>query len=74
VPGALVLTPNWEADDESGNRPKAMGVTTSVLIANTTIEFVVTVTQAQVDGGLQLQPYFQQKSGSYSPSFVALSV
>ncbi|WP_347330890.1 hypothetical protein [Marinimicrobium locisalis] len=67
---ALVITPDWASDDEGGNRPKAMGVTTSV-VSEATIRMIVTVTQAQVDGGLGVQPYIQQNSGSYSQEFGA---
>lgn len=65
---ALVLDPDWVNADEGGNRPKAMGVTTND-ISEATIRFVVTLTQAQIDDGLQIQPYIQQNSGSYSQEF-----
>lgn len=68
--GALVITPDWENADEGGNRPKAMGVTTNV-VSGATIRMIVTVTQAQIDGGIGVQPYIQQNSGSYSQEFGA---
>lgn len=68
--GAVVITPDWENADEGGNRPKAMGVTTNV-VSGATIRMIVTVTQAQIDGGMGVQPYIQQNSGSYSQEFGA---
>ncbi|MGD8175579.1 hypothetical protein [Marinimicrobium sp. ARAG 43.8] len=65
---ALVLEPDWANADTGGSRPKAMGVTTND-ISEATIRFVVTLTQAQIDDGLQIQPYIQQNSGSYSQEF-----
>lgn len=66
--GALVITPDWESADEGGNRPKAMGVTTNV-VSGATIRMIVTVTQAQIDGGMGVQPYIQQNSGTYTQEF-----
>lgn len=65
---SLVLEPDWENADEGGNRPKAMGITDES-ISEATIRYVVTLTQAQVDDGIQLQPYIQQNSGDYSQEF-----
>lgn len=65
---ALVIEPDWDNADETNNRPKAMGVTTNV-ITGATVRFVVTLTQAHVDAGLQLQPYSQQNSGDFSQDF-----
>lgn len=65
---ALAITPDWANGDEGGNRPKAMGITTNV-ISQASVRMIVTLTEAQVDGGIGIQPYIQQNSGSYSQAF-----
>jgi len=65
---AVELVPDWPNSDTGGNRPKAMGVIGSSL-ESATIEYVVNVTQAQADAGLQVQPFLQQNSGSFTIGF-----
>ncbi|WP_286805492.1 MULTISPECIES: family 15 carbohydrate-binding domain-containing protein [unclassified Marinimicrobium] len=70
--GALVITPDWDNADEGGNRPKAMGITTNV-ISNATVRMIVTLTEAQVEGGIGVQPYIQQNADPFNQVFGSIT-